>query len=117
MDISAVPQSRTRLSLAVIGVLAAVAALSLACLATPAAGAPLVGKDGKLHACYKVRGKAKGTMRLVRPRAHCRRGERKANWSIAGPAGQPGQNGSKGETGAPGAPGESGLPGEAALKS
>jgi hypothetical protein len=56
-------------------------------------------------------------MRLVSARAHCRRGERKANWALAGPAGQAGQNGVKGEAGLPGAPGASGLPGEEVLKS
>lgn len=111
MDIYAVPQRRTRLGLAAIATLAA--ALSVACLATPSSAAPFVGKDGKVHACVKVRGKARGTVRLVSAAARCKRGERKAAWSAAGPTGAAGQAGAKGDTGAPG---PSGLPGEEVLK-
>lgn len=108
METSAVPQRWTSLGLAVT---AALAALSLACFATPSSAASLVGRDGTVHACYKVRGKAKGTVRLVAAHARCRRGERKAAWSTAGPAGQ------TGATGQVGPQGLSGLPGEAGLKS
>lgn len=112
MDISAVPQRSARLGLGAIAALVGVL-LSLVFLVTPSAGASLVGKDGKVYACYKVKGKAKGTMRLVARRAHCRRGERKATWSVAGPAGQAG---AAGQAGSPGPPGEPGPSGEKALE-
>lgn len=115
MDISAVPQRSARLGLGAIAALVGVL-LSLVLFVNPSSGASLVGKDGKVYACYKVKGKAKGTMRLVARRAHCRRGERKATWSVTGPAGQSGAAGQAGSPGAPGPPGEPGLSGEEALE-
>ncbi|HEU4944879.1 MAG TPA: hypothetical protein VFT10_06920 [Solirubrobacterales bacterium] len=86
--------------------------LLLLCLAgTAAAGGP-VGKDGHIHACYRVKGKPKGALRVVRSsRTRCRRGERKAAWSVAGPAGV-GSEGAQGQAGASGSAGAN----EAALK-
>ncbi len=89
----------------------AAAALLLAGLVGSASAAKLVGKDGKVYACYQVKqggGKAKGSVRLVAKSAHCRRGERKLNWGVAGPSGSqgaPGATGTPGAAGAPGAPG------------
>lgn len=80
--------------------------------APPAQGA--VGKDGQIHACYRVKGKPKGALRVVRSaKARCRRGERKAAWSVAGSSGIA----SQGAQGAPGQAGANGSNGdEAALK-
>ncbi len=90
----------------------AVASLLLAALASSAVARGPVGRDGRIHACYRVKGKPKGAMRVVRSaRAHCRRGERKVSWSIAsmpGPAGQNGQNG-QGQVGQSGAAGSAGT--------
>jgi hypothetical protein len=75
------------------------AVLALAPGAT-AAAAPAVGKDGRIHACYRVKGKPKGAMRLVRSaKAHCRRGERKVAWVAAGAVGPAGTRGSSGAGG------------------
>lgn len=79
-----------------------------------------VGKDGTIHACYKVKGKPKGTLRVVGAKKRCKHGERKVVWSAAGQGGQPGaagQNGSSGggQAGANGANGSS-SPNEVALK-
>ena len=94
--------------------LAALAAL-LACLGSTALAAP-VGKDGQIHACYRVKGKPKGALRVVRSaRAHCRRGERKVAWSVV-PSSQGGQGGSTGRQGDAGVNGSSGTPTEAALQ-
>jgi hypothetical protein len=89
---------------------------SLACLAVlvasgaeSAAAAGLVGKDGKLYACYRTKGKAKGAVRLVSKRKHCRRGEKKVAWNATGVAGENGQGGSNGESGAGGELGLAGL--------
>jgi hypothetical protein len=68
-----------------------------------ALGAPahkIVGNDGKIHACYKVKGKPKGALRAVRGRAKCRRGERKVAWAVSGPAAQTGATGAVGGPGA-----------------
>lgn len=70
-----------------------------------AAGAkPPIGKDGKIHACYRVKGKPKGMVRVVKsPKARCRKGERKVAWVAAGAigaAGVPGPPGSAGPSGA-----------------
>jgi len=74
-------------------VLALAVAFVLALGAT-AVAAPPVAKDGKIHACYRVKGKPKGAMRLVRgAKARCRRGERKAAWAAAGAPGSSGASG------------------------
>jgi hypothetical protein len=69
-----------------------------------ASAGPLVGKDGKIHACYKVKGKPKGAMRvLFKPKKKCRRGERKVAWIAAAPtAGSTGQEGQSGAAGSQG---------------
>jgi hypothetical protein len=90
----------------------ATGALLLACLADTAAARGPMGRDGKIHACYRVKGKPKGALRVVRSaRAHCRRGERKTSWSVAGSPGTASQ-GAQGQAGASG----SGGTDEAALK-
>jgi hypothetical protein len=92
--------------------------------------APMVGKDGKVKACFKKKGKAKGTVRVVHPKQRkCRKGERRLTWSVAGrpgpagapgapgangPAGATGQTGANGATGGPGATGATGAAGSEA---
>ena len=78
-----------------------------------ATAAPLVGKDGRIHACYKVKGKAKGTVRLVRgAKARCPRGWKKAAWSAAGQAGAGGEQGTPGESGTGAEGGQTGSKGD-----
>lgn len=103
------------LSLAVVGLMS----FALAGSAIAASG---IGKDGKVHACYRVKGKAKGSMRVVPAKKKCRRGERKLAWSIAGstvPAGSNGTaggSGSTGDGGSTGAAGSQGTSNETALQ-
>jgi hypothetical protein len=81
--------------------LSAIVLAALLLVFAPAASAhKIVGHDGMIHACYKVKGKPKGAMRVVRGRAKCRRGERKVAWRVQGPAAQ---TGATGATGSPGA--------------
>lgn len=80
-----------------------------ALLAAPA-GAGIVAKDGKVYACYRAKGKAKGAVRLVAKRQKCRRGEKKIGWSATGKTGESGERGSNGEGGEPGSTGETGAP-------
>lgn len=90
----------------------------LAGFADVATAASPVGKDGKIHACYRVKGKPKGSLRVVpSTKKRCKRGERKVAWSVAGAAGQAGANGQAAGTGQEGQPGASGSSGggEAAL--
>jgi hypothetical protein len=88
--------------------LALFAAVALWAASPGAAGAAkLVGKDGKVYACYKAKGKARGAVRLVPKKAKCKRGEKKTSWSSVGPAGESGQSGENGSSG-----GESGPAGE-----
>jgi hypothetical protein len=64
---------------------------------------PLVGADGKIHACYRVKGKPKGALRAVRSRkVRCRRGERKVAWAVAAVAGPAGADGARGTVGSQG---------------
>lgn len=76
-----------------------------------AAAAGILGKDGKVYACYRTKGKAKGTVRLVAKKKKCRKGEKKISWNANGPAGESGQGGSNGESGAGGEAGATGLEG------
>lgn len=102
---AAVPSGRLVLMVA----LALLAAMALTLLpASPAAAAPLVGKDGKIHACYKWKGKKKGALRLVRHRkVRCPRKWKKVSWYAAAPTvpsvpAIPGPPGPQGERGLPG---------------
>jgi hypothetical protein len=106
----------SRLARASIALCAAVAILLIP--AGPASAGP-VTKDGKIHACYRVKGKPKGQLRVVRSaKARCRRGERKVAWSAASASGLPGATaqGSQGGAGEPGASGSDGAADDAALK-
>ena len=99
--------------------LVAAAILLSALVGTAGAGLP-VGKDGKIHACYRVKGKPKGALRLVpQSQKRCRRGERKVAWSassVSGAGGTAGNTGG-GQTGSNGSAGTNGSNGnEAALK-
>ncbi|HEU4461070.1 MAG TPA: collagen-like protein [Solirubrobacterales bacterium] len=79
-----------------------------------ASAAPPVAKDGKIYACYKAKGKGKGTLRLVRNgKVRCPRKWKKVSWYAsglpgpgliaprgpAGPKGDPGPQGEKGTAG------------------
>jgi hypothetical protein len=82
------------------------------CTSTPASAASLVGSDGKIHACYKVKGKAKGTLRVVRSaKVKCPKKWKKVAWYVSGPAGPQGESGGNGGSGETGTNGTSGLPG------
>lgn len=95
------------------------AVIFLVAMVGTAGAAPPVGKDGKIHACYRVKGKPKGSLRVV-PGNRCKRGERKVVWSVAGSSGQTGANGQAGTTvsGQQGQGGSNGAAGsnEATLK-
>jgi len=106
--------SRSRVGAFVLVLLAAAALC--AALATDVGAAKLVGKDGKVYACYKAKGKTKGAVRLVAKKGHCKRGEKKISWSAAGPAGESGQSGENGSGGESGSAGETGAPGVKGLE-
>ena len=64
--------------------------------------------SGPLHGCVVKRGPSKGALRIVKPRAPCRRSERRLVWNVrgaTGPAGAAGADGPGGPPGQPGAPG------------
>jgi hypothetical protein len=78
----------------------------------PAAAAGIVGKDGKIHACYKAKGRGKGTLRVVRSaKVKCPKKWKKTSWYASGPAGPQGAAGAPGGNGETGTNGSSGLPG------
>jgi hypothetical protein len=77
-----------------------------------ASAAGIVAKDGKIHACYKAKGKGKGTLRLVRSaKAKCPKKWKKVAWYASGQPGPQGKSGSPGSPGETGTNGGSGLPG------
>jgi len=86
----------------------------------PASAAGIVAKDGKIHACYKAKGKGKGTLRVVRSaKAKCPRKWKKVAWYARAPiapdtVAPPGPTGPQGPVGPQGERGEAGpqgLPG------
>jgi hypothetical protein len=100
-----------------IGALALLAAAALCvALAADAGAAKLVGKDGKVYACYKAKGKSKGAVRLVTKKGHCKKGEKKVSWNVSGPAGEAGQGGENGSGGESGSGGETGATGAKGLE-
>jgi hypothetical protein len=96
-------------------VLVVVAALCAVIVAN--AGGALVAKNGRIYACYKTKGKAKGAVRLIPKKAHCKKGSKKVSWSVSGAAGESGQSGENGGNGENGSSGESGAAGTKGLES
>jgi hypothetical protein len=84
----------------------AIAALLIAIVPGSARAAPVVGPNGQITGCYKKKGKAKGTLRVVPAGKRCKKGEKRLGWNAQGPQGQ---NGGQGGTGATGGTGDSGL--------
>jgi hypothetical protein len=68
--------------------------------------AGVVGPSGQISSCYKKKGKAKGTLRVVPAGKRCKKGEKRLTWNGQGPQGQ---TGGQGDTGATGGAGDSGL--------
>ena len=104
---------RTRTSMPLILLLL----LGLLVFSSSASAASPIAKDGKIHACYKAKGKGKGTLRLVRNgKVKCPKKWKKVAWYANGagfgtPIGTPGPagpTGPQGERGAQGAPGTAG---------
>jgi hypothetical protein len=120
MNPKAVPQSAVKAGSRSLGLVVSMAlvALLVGVFGASASAAP-IAKNGKVNACYKVKGKAKGAMRVVPAKKKCRKGERKLAWSVAGPGsnGQAGSNGATGATGAAGATGPVGPAGATATSS
>jgi uncharacterized coiled-coil protein SlyX len=87
----------------------------LALLCAPAGAAGIPGRDGVIHACVIGKGKARGSVRLVRSAKACkrRRGERPVAWNAQGTAAPGGQGaaGAEGRAGLQGVQGERGLQG------
>lgn len=87
------------------------AGLLLLSSSTASAASP-VARDGKIYACFKAKGKAKGDLRVVRSaKARCPRKWRKVSWyaqgfsagpTPAGPSGPAGPQGERGNTGSGG---------------
>ena len=109
-----VGNSGSRIGTLALALLAA-AALCAAVIATEASGA-LVGKDGRVYACYKAKGKRKGAVRLVAKKGKCHKGEKKVSWGVAGPSGESGSNGENGTGGEGGTGGEKGTTGTQGLE-
>jgi hypothetical protein len=89
------------------------ALLGLLAFGSTASAAPPIAKNGTIYACYKVKGKAKGAIRLVRNgKVRCPRQWRKIAWSVGGsvpgPLPAPGSKGDTGLQGERGPPGTAG---------
>jgi hypothetical protein len=84
-------------------------------LSSSASAAFPIAKDGKIYACYKAKGKGKGTLRLTRgAKVRCPKKWKKTSWYAAGPtAAVPGAPGPAGQQGAQGPQGEKGATGTA----
>jgi hypothetical protein len=102
-----VMQGKGRIGLALLGLLSALL------LATgSASGASLVARDGKIHACYKAKGKGKGTLRVVRNgKVKCPKRWKKVAWYASGVPGAQGEAGTPGSPGEGGGGGSTGVPG------
>ena len=109
-------ESRTERSVAIFLVLCAFVLVT----SSPASAASPIARDGKIHACYKAKGKGKGTLRIVRnAKVKCPKKWKKVAWyasGVPGGQGEAGAPGSAGEGGATGTPGVSGTTGTVAVK-
>lgn len=79
--------------------LIATAMLLLGFSGTASAAKP-IGAGGKIHTCYKAKGKAKGSLRVVPAGKKCKKGWRKLAWSSTGTIGTTGAGGAGGGSGA-----------------
>jgi hypothetical protein len=84
----------------------AVAVILIWVLPGSAQAASVVGPGGQINGCYKKKGKAKGTLRVVPAGKRCKKGEKRLAWNAQGPQGQ---TGGQGGTGATGGQGDAGL--------
>lgn len=85
------------------------AAVALALVTSRPAAAGVFGKDGRIHACYKAKGKHKGALRVVRSaKAKCPKRWKKVAWNASGVQGPRGEVGATGATGAQGEKGTAG---------
>lgn len=90
------------------------ALLGFLAFSATASAAPPVARDGKIHACYKAKGKGKGIVRLVRNgKVRCQRKWKKVSWYARGVSGPglvapPGPAGPEGKTGPQGEKGTAG---------
>jgi len=91
--------------------LLAAAAMLLVGLCGSAVAAKPIGKGGSIQACYKVKGKKKGSMRVVPTGKRCKKGERKLAWTTTGVPGQSGATGAAGGSGGS-SPGDNGNNGD-----
>jgi hypothetical protein len=64
--------------------------------------AAIPGPDGKIKACLKKSGSAKGAVRIIDHNKNCSASERTLRWNQKGAAGQNGQPGAQGIQGVPG---------------
>lgn len=100
---------RTRFSMPLL----ILALLGFLAFSATASAAPPVARDGKIYACYKWKGKGKGTVRLVRNgKVRCKRKWKKVSWYANGKGlhapgviAPPGPPGPQGEQGPPGTAG------------
>jgi hypothetical protein len=112
MNPKAVPQQELKAGPGRISpMLLALAGLLSIAFTSTALAAPAVGKNGQVNACYRVKGKAKGAMRVVPAGKKCKKGERKLAWSVTGPPGVQGATGGQGAQGSPGSNGTTGATG------
>lgn len=91
------------------------ALLGLLAFSSTASAAPPVARDGKIYACYKAKGKGKGTLRLVRSgKLRCPHRWKKVSWyANGGPASPQPLLASPGPKGDTGPQGQQGVPGTA----
>lgn len=96
---------------------AATALIALTAATGSASASSPIGRNGVVHACYVLKGKKKGTIRVVPRASSCkkRQGQRAIAWSMGGPSGTRGAAGPEGETSDPGEQGTSGIAGVAGV--
>jgi hypothetical protein len=85
----AVRNGQRPISIGLAAILAVGFFFAAAGLGTQPAEAKPIRKDGKIHACYRVKGKPRGDVRILFRGKRCRRGERRVAWTAAGAGPQP----------------------------
>lgn len=105
----------TKVPRALLTLLALAASLLLFSSSTASAASP-VARDGKIYACFKAKGKAKGDLRVVRSaKARCPRKWQKVAWQATSTPGPRGETGASGSSGSAGSNGQAGAAGTAGV--
>jgi hypothetical protein len=99
MNVVDLPRLRSARIAAIAALVSAITVAGVLLGGERAQAAGVVSANGQISGCFKKKGKAKGTLRVVPAGKRCKKGEQRIAWSAQGPAGKDGSQGATGGAG------------------